>query len=589
MLTYKGVTMNRKIIKSICVILSVLMFFSFFTSCGKDNENDANVPGSYDMIIDSASKVNCDYLLIYHNTASYSEIESFVDFLEKLSGASTKSFQICPDTVVPPKANQKIILLGNTNYAESAKSAAVIDSIRSNNYYDYLLYTYDNILSVNWVSKFGRQDAFEYILKNMTADNFDSVFNKKYSMLHLSQRSDAPIVTINDVNIVQYSVIMNSAPSYLERSAAERLVRAIKDATGVEVPLLPDSTEESTYEILVGNTNRAETAVTTFFSTSRYAVAQYGNKMILRGGQIEATSQAVMAFTELIEKSTITAEPLHIRPNYTKTGVTNLNNGELFDGYKLKYKEDFNDTKLDTEVWSVENAAIPSYGVGALLMNFSSDAISYDNQNLIITTRLSERGYESAHITTHERFTFQYGYVEIRARFHAMQGLWSKMLLTNQNLKGDTVSQIDVFNIFGDKNVVSGSLGTLDKDTYYENYLDLLEPKYEAHRQGMLEFDKQFNVEEYHTFGVEWTPEYVRFFVDGKSYGTVEISSDKYKDLHTEMYLDFMAGVNLSKEQINDKEQIWPVDSYIDWIRIYQKDDGVFTDLKAVTTDTEEK
>jgi beta-glucanase (GH16 family) len=152
------------------------------------------------------------------------------------------------------------------------------------------------------------------------------------------------------------------------------------------------------------------------------------------------------------------------------------------------------------------------------------------------------------------------------------------MLLTNQNDSGDKISQIDVFNLYGRGDSVFASAGTLEKKTYYSNYLKLMEPSFETYRSGAFLNGEPANPDEYHTYGVEWTEDYVRFFLDGVSYGTVELTADKYKDLRTEMYIDFIGGVNLTELTANDEECNWPINLDVDWVRVYQKPDGVRTD-----------
>ena len=574
--------MQKKYLRYISLALTLVMLVLSFAGCGEENNDKADISyisGNYQMIVDSVDKINCDYLLVYRSGASFKELDAFVDFMERLAASSSKSFQICPDVLNITDANQKIILLGSTSYNESKSTQKIMNGIRSNNYYDYLLSGYNgNTLSVMWTSKFGREDAFEYILNNLLNNGLDNAFKSNYNYMYLSDRSDTPTVTINDINIIQYSVVLSRSPSYIERNAAERLVRVIKDATGVEIPLVTDVAEESTYEILVGDTNRGETYMTSFFATKRYAVAQYSNKLILRGGQVEATSKAVNDFADMVETASVTAAPLHIKPNYCMTDSIIADDGSYFNGYKLVFSDEFNTEEIDTNRWTLEDGAIPTYGSAASLLKIRSKNVTADSYAMVLRTGQDASFYNTGHVTSENSFSMQYGYVETRAKFRAAPGFWMKMILTNQNYKNKETAQIDVFNNLGGDNNIYASLGILDTDTYYSYYLDLHEPKYEAYRSTGFENGGLINDDTYHTYGVEWTPEYVRFFVDGVSYGTVEITANKYKGLNTEMYLDFMGGVNMTEQEVDDEIAMWPIDCQIDWVRVYQKEGGKFTD-----------
>lgn len=568
-------------------LMAVVMLSLVIAGCDddKDSGNQAGQnSGKYQMIISSVEQINCDYLLVYRDSVGYTELNSYIDFLEALSTASTATFQICPDTLNVTDAGQKMILLGSTRYGESTQSEKLMSDIRSNNYYDYLLRGYKNTLSVSWMSKFGREDAFKYVLNHLLYNGFESAFKSDYSYLYLSDRTDAPVVTIDDINIVQYSVVMPGSPSYIERNAAERLVNAIEDATGAAIPLVTDAVEESQYEILVGDTNRGETYVTSFFATKRYAVAQYNTKLILRGGQIEATSKAVSDFTDMVTSTAITAQPLHIKANYCLNGSIDTYGGNYFDGYKLIFSDEFNSGTIDTAKWTLEDGAITTYGDSAGLMFFKPGSVRCDTSAMSIRTYLSHDGYVSGHVTSEDSFSFKYGYAEVRARFRSAPGVWLKLMLTNQNDKKDYVSQIDVFNCLTSNDTIFASAGVLESKSYYNNYLKLNEPNFEALRSGTLEYGKLINDEEYHTYGVEWTPTHITYYIDGKSYGTVEISAQKYKDLNTEMYLDFIAGVNLTEEVAVDEVAMWPLDFEVDWVRVYQKNGGTFTDRTLINT-----
>ena len=90
--------MRKNFLKYISCLLAVVMLLSF-SGCGKkgDKADIGYISGNYQMIIDSVDEINCDYLLVYRSGASFNEIDSFVEFMEKLAASSSKTFQICPD------------------------------------------------------------------------------------------------------------------------------------------------------------------------------------------------------------------------------------------------------------------------------------------------------------------------------------------------------------------------------------------------------------------------------------------------------------------------------------------------------------
>lgn len=572
--------MKSVLSRSCAAFLIAVIFCGLFSGCGEKDNNTVNTglpAGRYDMIIDSESDIKCDYLLVYHNSASYGEIDACIDLLEQLSRSSDYTYQICPDSLNVDDADQKMILLGMTNYPESVVSNGIMYDIRANNYYDYLLRSYGNRLCINWVSKYGREDAFQYLLGTIIPSNFDGIYNADYSRLFLSDRSDSPIVTIDDVNILQYSIIIPAAASLVERSSADSLAEVIESATGVEIPVYPDSTETSTYEILVGNTNRGETYVTSFFAVNRYAIAQYGTKLLLRGGQIDATSSAVAIFSSMIEHALVTAEPLHIKAGYCKTGTADIATLGALDGYKLIYSDEFDGKEPNEVIWSPVDAFVSTYGVGSGFTFYEANNISMTGDALRLTSYCGSNGYVGARADTFDKFSFKYGYLEVRAKFNVASGYWVQMMLTDTDAKLDTVSQIDVFNSMKDNKTVFSSAGIWGADDYYEDYLKMYDKSYDCYRSYKLPDDKIFYDDEYHTFGVEWTESYIRYYIDGISYGTVEITDGKYNDLKKEMYIVFITNIAMTEDYVDDEQANWPTNYDIDWIRLYQRNGGTYT------------
>ncbi len=568
--------MKKQIVRAIALALTVLMTVLLLSACGKKTGgNTVNInyqSSKKDMIVTSSDGIDCDYLLVYHSTAQYAEIDAYISLLEKLSlKVTSNTFQLCPDSLKIPENNQKIILLGETSYTESTDAESFLGEIRRNNYYDYLIQGHGNLITVNWVSKPGREDAFKYIVDTLSVNGFDSAFESNYSRLYLSSRSDAPVVTIGDINIAEYSVVMPTSPSFIERSAAENLVLAIKDATGIELKIVSDATDETTYEILIGNTNRGQSYVAEFYADNRFAVAQYGTKLILRGGQITSTACAVNLLTEKISNAQISAEPLHIKTGFYKTGDVDSYYSNTDDEYRLVFSEEFNTLSLNSKYWTAEKMGLPTINMTYYMLNFDPNNIDMNGKEISLTTNLSNHGYVSSAINTHNKVGIKYGYVEIRAKFRTAPSYWVKAGLTNQNDKGETVTQIDIFNSMYDPYRIFSTAGTLDRLDYYDNFLELNAPGYECYRETTLSDGQKIDQDVYHTYGVEWTDTYIRYFVDGVAYGTVEITDEKFESFNQELYLDLSATVEMFEQQPDDEAAQWPASYDIDWIRVYQK------------------
>lgn len=106
--------------------------------------------------------------------------------------------------------------------------------------------------------------------------------------------------------------------------AVNDLISSVKQATGVTLAdrsdYLSATAEPAAYEILIGSTNRAESAIADDFRTGDYTVAVQGTKLVLCGGSSAATANAVAYFAEQIAGQA-TGERLQISSsqNYLKT------------------------------------------------------------------------------------------------------------------------------------------------------------------------------------------------------------------------------------------------------------------------------
>lgn len=112
-----------------------------------------------------------------------------------------------------------------------------------------------------------------------------------------------------------------------QRVTASRLVQAIKDNFGVELEASLDvTTEETEYEILVGNTNRSETQTNSVLrlNTDSYKIELKGRKLIICGGAGGSLYHAIDSLENFFGSQ-------------TENGVYNITaDTELSGEYRLK-------------------------------------------------------------------------------------------------------------------------------------------------------------------------------------------------------------------------------------------------------------
>ncbi|OPJ66088.1 carbohydrate binding domain-containing protein [Clostridium chromiireducens] len=182
--------------------------------------------------------------------------------------------------------------------------------------------------------------------------------------------------------------------------------------------------------------------------------------------------------------------------------------------WKLAWQEDFNGNELNQNNWSSEKHD-PGW-VNNELQEYtdSKENIFVKDGNLVLKAIKTQKDgkdyYTSGKINTKDKKTFKYGKFEVRAKAPKGQGLWPAlwMMPNDESLYGQwpKCGEIDMMEVLGNEpNKVYGTI----------HYGDPHEQK-----QGTYVLDKGTFADDYHTYGIEWVPGEIRWYIDGKLYYT---------------------------------------------------------------------
>ncbi len=248
-----------------------------------------------------------------------------------------------------------------------------------------------------------------------------------------------------------------------------------------------------------------------------------------------------------------------------------------YEGYNLKWEEQFEGESLNRDDWNVElhdpgwvNNELQSYVD-------SPENIYLQDGSLVLkpVENMNEDGsvsYTSGRINTQHKHDFKYGLFEARVKVPEGQGFlpafW--MMPTDENLYGQwpRCGEIDIMEVLG--NNTDTSYGTI----HYGN------PHSES--QGSYTLDEGSFSEEYHVFDVEWEPGKISWYVDGKlihtednwysaTEGQGEITYPAPFDQPFYIILNLAVGGNWPGNP-DDTTDIENSAYYIDYVKVYQKD-----------------
>lgn len=244
----------------------------------------------------------------------------------------------------------------------------------------------------------------------------------------------------------------------------------------------------------------------------------------------------------------------------------------IVEDYQLVFSEEFEGNTLDTTKWNTSylwgtdlfiNQEEQYYVDTKNDANFGYDPFNVNDGLLTIEAirtpdnlrdKALGQSYLSGVITSYDSFQFTYGYVEARARLPYSKGLWSAFWLLNAYYV-ERKPEIDIMEHIGDY-----------RDVAYHTY-HYYDQNGDLHSTEALETDGIDFTSQFHTFGVEWLPGKIIFYVDGKPTQTVTDS----KVSSQSMYIIANTALGGWWPGSPDETTQFPTKYEIDYIRAYQK------------------
>ncbi len=531
---------------------------------------------------------NC--AIVYDNEATKEE-HNVADYFYKKFSEKNSSVVYRSDIVAEDLLTE--ILIGNTNRAESV---AALETLRRNAGYvrdeDFLPGNLNasNIANTTKNINFSRKytnDA-DFIIKasdkkvaimgtnarsmQKAVDFFmDEIIGKEKTKLPENYiyyyTPELCLVTVNKKPIGEFKIVLAEDSSFIVRREAEKLRDIIQDTVGNRIQIVNNDCAKGMYEILIGETNREESAIPT--NRNKCYIKLLNNKLVICGGHTYSTAYAVKQFVNYFKENT-KCESFDISADYCLETEYKKDDSD----YNIVFADEFDGNKLDTSIWSYKTHTTPAHDGG--VYRRTPENVRVENGQVIITAKPEEHpNYSSGYIYTPRTVEYVYGYAEIHAKLPKGYGVWPAFWMEMDNQTD--YQEIDCFELF--TNDSSTIYSTIHK--WHRNYNE--EGKYigNTHNYSLaytgvknyyhLENGKTFN-DDYHTFGVEWTPEEISFYCDGHKYFTTSIRGSEH-DLHrTPVYLIMCIQVaQRGSARKPDETTPWPAEYKVDWVHLYQK------------------
>lgn len=487
--------------------------------------------------------------------------------------------------------NLKNILIGDTKEALSNEAKTIVES-QSPNYYDFVIMVKDGNIAINAVSEESLQAAVEFFNFELFT-NINATIPEDY-LFHYSPKIDTNF-KINGIDISKFAIETELYPAGMVYFGCQEIQSAIKEIAGIEIPII--SGQNHNYKNCI--------IVKTDGERADYTVEVREDNLVVTGGTDYAINAALHNLAMNIGQ-TDKKQNVNIPSDYRISGKYDESTYNT-DGYRLIWNEEF-DTPLDETIWIMEDYYNTNYK-----KYVTPDIISYKDSNMIYTMELvpepdgSVSG-QGANIHSSKGLLFNYGYYEIRCKMPKGNGFWPTFwnVGRNKNNSENGNLEIDVFELFGsDKTVVtqlhtwflSGKKikGMLASDGqvragHIAHQSDLAPADMSDPFSGGSRFTPQ-NVEnlsdDYHTYGVEWTPSYIKFYFDGANYMALDLESKLTHPIYGYRIAEYLTATNGTLVDMaigcdigTQATFIAPVDGttqipgkfYVDYVRLYQLD-----------------
>ena len=244
------------------------------------------------------------------------------------------------------------------------------------------------------------------------------------------------------------------------------------------------------------------------------------------------------------------------------------------EGYSLVWQEEFDGPDLDLSKWGFRSEGKSSDGSGRSIL--TRDGVSVNGSGCLrLSTGERDGTLQTCMVSTNDKFEPLYGYFESRIRFQRQQGHHGAFWLKPRSFgrypgdPGRSGAEVDIIEFFG-----SGrSDGGLGLNIYWVGSDGTNERiKGEAEIGSILAATAGEDgthakelCDDFHVFGLEWTPRLYTFFIDGHEvFSTGDGMSHQPQPIILSLLSHDWETDKLDRAKLDD-------DMLVDYVRVYQK------------------
>ena len=463
-----------------------------------------------------------------------------------------------------------------SDYGEGKKALDELAAYRENCINDWMFRVKDGTIVAVGFDDIGMKAALEKLIDCAEGllggkNNNDYIYRKDYKMITLASKS-----------IKDYSILIEPDATFDIRSAANKIQAKIREVAGFELPIVTEPAENNIQITISGDMQTG-------------ALGFDGSDLVVSGGHYMSAAKAADELVALMKEDSDT----NLKSDFALTKTYDFSTVPLVCDRYPEMQLVWNDEFESTDGTYDHNKWLQRAQMGATDMYNSKTErnVKVEDGNLVMRswkeedTSISDGKPYSTNMsmTTRDSCNYCYGYLEMKAKVPFGKGCWpSFWMVQREDMRNEGVnwmSEIDIFEVFGSKNALVPNI-----HKWYNNTANNYHVQLDGTRKTAYKFENYENLsDEYHIYGFYWDEEKMVFSVDGEDYCTIDITPEtgdfgQYKGMdgfHTPNYIilnNFLFTPEASwipDGAMVDDNVKYPVTYTVDYIRLYQGDNGV--------------
>lgn len=247
-------------------------------------------------------------------------------------------------------------------------------------------------------------------------------------------------------------------------------------------------------------------------------------------------------------------------------------NDSVKTNWKLVFSDEFNDNKIDTCKWNVENSIKKRIDI---TLYADSNQVEEKDGNIFIYYRksnISDTAYNAGRFNSSHKFAPTYGFMECRMHIVRPNGHQAAFWMMPEGNGMINPEKFDgTANDGAEIDIVEGiRANAYSTGLHWDGYA-----KGTRRAKGKIITIPNIHDSEYHVYGFEWNPKYLKYYFDGK---VVRVVNDPKLIPHVAHFIYFSGSCFGENDWLdgdirkNEFIQKGGVDkAYVDYIRVYQQ------------------